>query len=66
MTVKHKSGRGGRRPGAGRPFSRPKKMVAIRLPLYLVKWLRNKRHDKSQSDLIEEALNNTFDIEKGE
>ena len=45
--------RGGPRPGAGRP-STGTVMVSVRLPLWLVEWLR--AQDESQAALIIEAL----------
>lgn len=45
--------RGGKRDGAGRP-SEGRVMVSVRLPIWLVEWLRSQ--DASQAALIEDAL----------
>lgn len=45
--------RGGPRPGAGRPPARyPKRMVSIRLPEWLIQWLKG----RNQSKTVEDAL----------
>jgi hypothetical protein len=58
--------RGGVRKGAGRPlgsFKQDKKvMVSLRLPKYIVDWLRSQEY--SQSVLVEEALLEHFRISK--
>jgi hypothetical protein len=59
--------RGGQREGAGRPegstIPNPKKMVTIRLKPYLAAWLKKKsRPGLSQSDLIEKALIEYYDL----
>lgn len=46
--------RGGRRPGAGRPAGSDRVMISVRLPGWLVEWLR--AQPESQAALIEEAL----------
>lgn len=54
------SGRGGKRPGAGRPVGsvypveKRRKPVNVRLPLWLAEWL--KKHPESSGRLIERAL----------
>ena len=49
------------RPGVGRPRvtgQNARVMVAVRLPTWLHEWMR--RQDLSQSELIENALRNSY------
>lgn len=51
--------RGGQRPGAGRKLTpAPKKPITIRLPQWLVEWLKQ----RNQSKAIEEALIKQHDL----
>lgn len=62
-----KSGRGGARPGAGRPKIDPKlKRVQIGsfLPGWMVAWLR--RQDRTQGEIIEEALIEKYELKPPE
>ena len=58
------SGRGGYRPGAGRPKAathlKRVKLTPFRLPQWIVDWLRAR--PESGGRLIEEALINHFDL----
>jgi len=57
--------RGGKRKGAGRPklpASKKRSMVSIKLPGFIVKWLRSQ--EQSQGKLIEKALIETYEIER--
>lgn len=46
--------RGGKRAGAGRPTGSDRVMISLRLPAWLVEWLRAR--PESQAALIEQAL----------
>lgn len=61
--MEFKSGRGGKRPGAGRPQGTGKPIkpagerrqrLGIRLPVYLVEWIRTQQDNPGQ--VIEAAL----------
>jgi hypothetical protein len=60
--------RGGKRPGAGRPKAstypkeRRRKPINVRLPLWLVDWL--KKNPESSGRLIERASMMTYDIKE--
>ena len=63
LIMKFKSGRGGARPGAGRPKgihtlikpeSDRRQTIGVRLPKWMVQWL--KKHDESAGRVIERAL----------
>ena len=65
-----KPGRGGARPGAGRPAGSKSQTEAnrrirfqIRLPRYVVEWLRGQ--DRSAGRIIEAALKNKYIVLKG-
>jgi hypothetical protein len=66
VNKKVKSGRGGKRPGAGRPLGstypeeKRRKPVNIRLPVWLADWLKN--HPESSGRLIERALKMTYNL----
>ena len=57
---------GGKRRGAGRPPGINRKMVTLRLPIWLAEWLKQRADDYrySQGKLVEEALINHFGLEK--
>jgi len=62
------TGRGGKRPGAGRPKGstyppeKQRKAVNIRLPLWIADWLKS--HPESSGRLIERALIMTYDLKE--
>lgn len=60
--------RGGKRAGAGRPKGSlsgvPRKMFAVRLPVWLCEWVLKQKESKQK--LIEDALVGTYGLKKGE
>ena len=65
MTMTFKSGRGGARKGAGRPRGKRnvadrdrRKRIGIRLPAYIIDWLREQ--EKNPGRVIEIALWETY------
>jgi len=63
-----KSGRGGKRPGAGRPKGtaipreKRRKPFGVRLPLWLIEWVRSQ--DTPSARLIERALILTYGLKR--
>ena len=52
--------RGGKRPGAGRPTGSDRVGIYVRLPGWLVEWLREQ--PESQAELIEQALTEQHEL----
>lgn len=52
--------RGGKRSGAGRPTGSDRVAISVRLPGWLVVWLRTR--SESQAALIEQALTQQHDL----
>lgn len=58
-----KPGRGGARPGAGRPtlpYATKKHLISLKLPGWLLQWMETQ--DKSRAELIEDALREVHGI----
>jgi hypothetical protein len=71
--MKFKSGRGGARPGAGRPKgiykpikpeSERRQTIGVRLPKWMVQWLKN--HDDPAGRVIEKALMMVYKLKEPE
>ncbi len=58
---------GGKRIGSGAkadPVHGPKRMLSIRMPVWVIEWLKGQ--EESQSVLVERALVKTYEIKRGE
>lgn len=67
VEITEKSTRGGARRGAGRPVVplpayKEKQVFTLRLPLWLIKTLREKFPDKHRSKAVEDALIKHFKL----
>ncbi|WP_028324673.1 hypothetical protein [Desulfatirhabdium butyrativorans] len=57
------TGRGGRRPGAGRPYADPihrRELVGVRLPCWMAEWLKNQ---ENAGRIVEAALVEKFSLQ---
>jgi hypothetical protein len=63
-----KDGRGGKKPGAGRPKGttypdeKRRKPFGVRLPLWLIEWVRNQAEPSGR--IIERALIKTYGLKR--